>query len=142
MIKRITAVATAIVMGLGLLVTGAPAQASTQGCSVDFDPDWDFESSGDGWITPEYRASGCGEVTLRWEGWFGTTDECAIFRLRTFNDGRWIYRPWIGPLCGLSNLAELKTGVSDNRRIRAEVRHANFTFRNRAHGPSYGVHYY
>ena len=137
------ALLTVALIGLGLaLLPGSPAGASTAGCSVDFDPDWHFDSAGDGWITPEYRASGCGEVTLRWEGWFGTSDECAIFHLWTYNDGHWISRPWIGPLCGIGNLAELKTGVSDNRRVKVEVRHFDFDYRKRAYAPSYGVLYY
>jgi hypothetical protein len=144
MTRKIAALIAAALLGLGLglLVTGSSANASTVGCSIDFDPDWDFEPEGDGWLTPSYRASGCGEVTLRWEGWFGTKDECAIFRLRTYNNGEWVNRPWIGPLCGIGNLAELKANVSDNRLVRAEVRHFDFDFRNRTHAPSYGVLYY
>jgi hypothetical protein len=131
--------ATGLVAGV---TAPSPAVASISGCSVDVDPDWIFEPEGDGWITPWYRASGCGEVTLRWEGWFGTTDECAIFRLQTVNDGEIVDRPWIGPLCGIGNMAELKRNVTDNRRLRAEVRHFDFDFRQRRYAPSYGVLYY
>lgn len=140
--KRTLAALVAVMVCLGLLVSGSPATASIVGCSVEDDPDWIWEPEGDGWITPVYRASGCGEVTLRWDGWFGTTDECAIFHLWTYNDGEWISRPWIGPLCGIGNLALLKSNVSDNRRIRAEVRHFDFDYRQRRYAPSYGVLYY
>lgn len=140
---RLAALLMALVAAVSLVAgVQTSATASTAGCSIDFDPIWNWEPEGDGWLTNTHIASGCGEVTLRWEGWFGTKDECAIFRLRTYNNGEWVLRPWVGPLCGIGNMAELKANVSDRRPVRAEVRHYNFAFRQRAHAPSYGIMYY
>lgn len=140
--KRTLATFAAILVSMGLLVSGSPANASVSGCSVDDDPIWNWSYDAGGWLTNVHTASGCGEVTLRWDGWFGTTDECAIFHLWTYNNGEWISRPWIGPLCGIGNMALLKTNVSDGRRIKAEVRHYDFDYRQRRYAPSYGALFY
>lgn len=137
--RRVKAAAAVAALAV-LLALGGVAASSAQAlvaCGRDNGLTMTYVPSSGNWKSYHaHRITGCrdGTVTVNWEGWTDTPDDCFYGRVRSYRNGETTFHPWRGPYCYLGQYP-LITGLPDGRQVRLEVKHMAGFLQTRDHVP-------